>query len=389
MTKHWLINGDSREVLKKIKDNSIHLAVTSPPYFNAREYSQWKTLEDYLKDMRTVFEQVFRVLDNHRIFALNVGDVQCKLGKQPWTMRRVPLGALFTVMCQEIGFEFVDDYIWDKGEPQSYRHINGGNNYPYYIYPVNVYEHILIFHKHVRDMTRIPCPVCGTTEVQNNSQSEINVQSWECNNEECNHRSPVNRGKRYSARSIMMDLGKTEENEIEKSLIQKFRRDIVEFSPVIKWHNGNNIHGHTAPFPEDIPEMAINFYTYKGDTVLDPFAGSFTTTLSAIKLGRNSVGVDLSKEYVDLGIKRIKDQNSQQTFLEEDYELNVSEEKDILKTDLIVIPKSKIWSQEVYIKKSVEKNNGEMLVVRETIEEYSHSTNRKLNKKKKQSKKKK
>lgn len=106
MTKHWLINDDSRKSLNKFKDNSIHLVVTSPPYFNAREYSQWETLDEYLKDMRIIFEQVFRILDNHRIFVLNVGDVQCRLGKQPWTIRRVPLEALFTVMCQEIGFEF-------------------------------------------------------------------------------------------------------------------------------------------------------------------------------------------------------------------------------------------------------------------------------------------
>lgn len=355
MTKHWLINGDSKEVLKKIKDNSIHLAVTSPPYFNAREYSQWETLDDYLKDMRIVFEQVFRILDNHRIFVLNVGDIQCRLGKQPWTMRRVPLGALFTVMCQEIGFEFVDDYIWDKGEPQSYRHITGGNDYPFYIYPVNVYEHILVFHKHEKDMTRMPCPVCGTTEVQNNSQSEINVQSWECNNEDCGHRSPGNRGKRYSARSIMMDLGKTDENEVEKLLLQKFRRDIVAFSPVIKMHNGNNIHGHTAPFPEDIPEMAINFYTYKGDTVLDPFAGSFTTTISASKLGRNSVGVELSKEYLELGQKRIKESHFQKSIMSEDFDLILLNEKELAKMDSIKIPKSKIWNKEGYIKQAKEK----------------------------------
>jgi DNA modification methylase len=351
VTKHWLIEGDSKKVLKKIADNSIHLAVTSPPYFNAREYSQWPTLEEYLKDMKKVFSEVFRILDNHRVFVLNVGDVQCRLGRQPWTMRRVPLGALFTTMCQEIGFEFVDDYIWDKGEPQSYRHINGGNVYPFYQYPVNVYEHILIFHKHVQDLTRLPCPVCGTSHVQNNSQSEIGVQSWECNNENCAHRSPGNRGKRYSARSIMMDRGKTEENKIEKELISKWRRDIVKFSPVIKWFGGKNIHGHSAPFPEDIPEMAVKFFTYKGDTVLDPFAGSFTTSLVAIKSGRNSIGVDISKEFIELGKKRLG-VNSKQMTLGKKPEFVILSNKELEKINKLEIPKSKIWNKEGYIKEA-------------------------------------
>ncbi len=167
-----IIWGDSKEVLKEFPDNSIHLIVTSPPYFNAREYSQWPDLESYFRDMKEIFQECFRVLDNHRVFVLNVGDVNCKLGRQSWSKRRVPLGAHFTVMFEEIGFEYVDDYIWNKGEPQSYRHKNH-NNYPFYQYPVNCYEHILIFHKHVLDKTRIPCPLCGSLKVQDNSQTEM------------------------------------------------------------------------------------------------------------------------------------------------------------------------------------------------------------------------
>jgi len=302
-----IICGDCLEIMPHIPDKSVDLVVTSPPYFNAREYSQWETLASYLSDMRELFEEVFRVLDNHHIFVLNVGDIQCRVGKQPGTMRRVPLGALFTAMCEEIGFEFVDDYIWDKGEPQSFRHITGGNPYPFYIYPVNVYEHILVFHKHVRDMARVPCPVCFTHQVQNNGQSEHNVQSWECNNDACDHRSSTNRGKRFSARSIMMDAGKTEDNLIERHLLQKWRRDIVRFSPVIKWIKGENVAGHPAPFPEDIPEMAISFYSRKGDTILDPFSGSGTTCLVARKLGRHYIGIEKEPEYCALAEKRIKE----------------------------------------------------------------------------------
>ena len=346
MVNNYLIKGDSAEILKQFPENSVHLAITSPPYFNAREYSQWEKLEDYLKDMKKIFEQVFRVLDNHRTFVLNVGDVQCKLGKQPWTLRRVPLGALFTIMCQEIGFEFTDDYIWDKGEPQSYRHMNGITKFPFYQYPINSYEHILIFHKHILDKTRLPCPACGSSHVQNNSQSEINVQSWECNNKKCLERSKGNRGKRFSARSIMMQEGQKEENVIEESLRKKWRKDIAHFTPVIKIIGDKNIVGHTAPFPEDIPEMAIKFYSYKGDTVLDPFAGSFTTSLVAMKNNRHSIGIDIMPEYIKLGEKRLKDYTRQRK-LDDDtqHEIIVLDKKNINKINL---EKSKVFHKETY-----------------------------------------
>ena len=352
MSTHWLIEGDSKKVLKKIRDNSTHLVVTSPPYFNARNYSQWSTFIQYLSDMREVFNEIFRILDNHRVFVLNVGDVQCRLGKQSWTNRRLPLGALFILICIELGFEYVDDYIWDKGEPQSYRHMNGGNNYPFYQYPINCYEHILVFHKHVRDMTRIPCPICGTTKVQNNSQTETGVQSWECNNENCDHRSPGNRGKRYSTRSIMMNKGKTPENSIIESFLRRWRRDIVQFSPVIKCFNGQNKHGHEAPFPEDIPEMAIRFFSFKGDTVVDPFAGSFTTSLVALNAQRNSIGIDINKEFIELGKKRLGVNNRQVASSEDVPKFVVLNEIQLNNIDFLNIPRSKIWDKQKYLQES-------------------------------------
>ncbi len=292
-----MIWGDSEHVLKHLRDESIDLMVTSPPYFNAREYSTWETLDDYLSNMQRIFKECYRVLGNHRIFVLNVGDVNCQLGKQPWTKRRVPLSGLFTIMFQKIGFEYVDDLIWDKGEPQSYRHQNGKRPYPMYQYPVNCYEHILIFHKHRRDLTRLSCPVCGSEHVQNNSQSEIGVQSWECNNLKCTQRSAGNRGKRFSARSVMMQKGQRKRSAIPEEFIKKWRRDIVKFSPVIKFgRSGKNRVGHTAPFPEEIPELAVRYYSYVGDKVMDPFSGSFTSAIVAKKLNRVGIGIDINKK---------------------------------------------------------------------------------------------
>ena len=300
--------GDCLESLKQLPAESIQLMVTSPPYYNAREYSHWDDLNKYLDEMRRIVEQCYRVLDNHHVFAFNVGDIfdnDNLVVKSVWGKRRLPLGAYFIQLFEECGFTFVDDFIWDKGEVQSERHKNEAKPFPFYQYPANCYEHILIFHKHRLDKTRYPCPVCGSLKVNGNTQSEIGLQSWECKNDACFERSKSNRGKRFSLKTnLAQDKVLREQNKIPKELIKKWRRDPVRFSPVIKFNSkGENKLGHTAPFPEDIPEMAVHFFTYEGDIVLDPFAGSFTTAIVANRLGRIGVGCELRQDLFERAIK--------------------------------------------------------------------------------------
>jgi DNA modification methylase len=311
-----LIWGDCYQVLKRMKSESVHLMVTSPPYYNAREYSQWENLNEYLMDMKEILTECYRVLDNHRVFVFNVGDVYDNdrlTTKSVWGKRRIPLGAYFIKLFEEIGFTFVDDFIWDKGEVQTQRHKHTNKPYPFYHYPVNCYEHILIFHKHRLDETRYPCPVCGCLKVNDNSQTEIGIQSWECDNENCFVRSKSNRGKRFSLKTNIIQRHQTKECEIPENLIKKWRRDIVAFPPVIKINSkGENILGHTAPFPEDIPEMAVLFYSYPGEIVLDPFAGSFTTAIVAAKYNRIGVGIEINKDlFRESVIRRLKKEISQ------------------------------------------------------------------------------
>jgi len=306
-----IIWGDCLNVLKGMKSESIHVMVTSPPYYNAREYSQWENLNEYLKNMREIIKEAYRVLDNHRVFVFNVGDIfdnDNLVTKSTWGKRRLPLGAYFIKIFEEEGFMFVDDFIWDKGEVQSDRHKSGDRPYPFYQYPANCYEHILIFHKHRLDTTRYPCPVCGTLKVNGNAQSEIGLMSWECKNLECFKRSKSNRGKRFSLKTLMTQSRQSEEHEILKDMIKKWRRDIVKFSPVIKINSkGKNVLGHTAPFPEDIPEFAIEMFSYKGEKVLDPFAGSFTSVIAAKKSGRVGIGIEINKEmFRKASLKNIK-----------------------------------------------------------------------------------
>tara|TARA_Y100000310_G_scaffold254068_1_gene261097 strand:+ start:237 stop:1445 length:1209 start_codon:yes stop_codon:yes gene_type:complete len=301
--------GDVHNFLKSCPSESIHLMVTSPPYYNARDYSQWENMEEYLKDMKKIIKESWRVLDNHKVFVFNIGDIfdnDNLTTKSVWGKRRLPLGSYFIKIFEECGFTFVDDFMWDKGEVQSQRHKNGNKPYPLYQYPMNSYEHILVFHKHRLDKTRYPCPVCGSLKVSGNTQSEIGIQSWECKNNDCFERSKSNRGKRFSLKTnIVQDLSNRKENEIPRDLIKKWRKDILKFSPVIKINSkGENKLGHTAPFPEDIPEMAVQFFTYKGDIVLDPFAGSFTSAIVANRLGRIGIGCELRKDLFEDAIKK-------------------------------------------------------------------------------------
>ena len=307
-----IVWGDCLNVLKKMNSESVHLMVTSPPYYNAREYSQWKDINDYLNDMRKIIKETYRVLDNHRVWVFNVGDIfdnpKTKT-KSVWGKQRIPLGAYFIKLFEDEGFTFVDDLIWDKGEPQSERNKNKSNPYPMYQYPLNCYEHILIFHKHRLDLTRFPCPRCGTLKVNGNTQSEPGLQSWECKNDKCFERSESNRGKRFSLKTNMTQSNdKRNLGTIDDNILKKWRRDITKFSPVIKINSkGDNRIGHTAPFPEDIPEMAIKMFSYKSEVVLDPFAGSFTTPKVAAEMDRVGVGIEMGKKlFKPAIIKRLK-----------------------------------------------------------------------------------
>lgn len=307
MIKNNIIyNKDCLLGMKELDDNSIDLIVTSPPYYNARDYSSWDSLDDYIKDMKDILIESKRVLKNHRYIVWNVGDIVQNMGGAKWNNRKLPLGSYFISIMEEIGLIFIDDIIWDKGEPQSKRHL-GNPPYPFYQYPVNVYEHILIFRKSDIDKTRIPCPDCNEIITVSNSQSSIGVQSWECKNPKCKSKSKSGRGKRFSERSIMMNNAKTDENIIEKEMIEYWRRDIVKINPVIKINsNGENILNHTAPFPIEIPDMAINYYTNVGDIVLDPFIGSGTTAISAINNNRNYIGYEYNESFYNSTIKRLK-----------------------------------------------------------------------------------
>lgn len=246
MTTHRVIIGSS-ESMKELDNESIQLVVTSPPYFNAPyDYKDlFSTYESYLELLRKVSAELYRVLSQGRIVALNIDDMLVD-GK------KFPIVADATKIFQEAGFNYRDRIIWKK--PDGYLRISRRsgvilqNPYPMYFYPDNLLESILIFQK----------------------------------------------GK-FDYKSI--DKQVREESMIDKAEFQKNKwySTLWEITNVLP---NSKLEKNIAAFPEELPYRIIKLFSYKGETILDPFLGSGTTMKIARKLGRSSVGFEVNKELI-------------------------------------------------------------------------------------------
>lgn len=255
--KATLIEGDCYKVLLNLPNNSITSAVTSPPYYNAREYSQWSNLYLYLIDMYSIIRETFRVMKEGGVFLYNIGDIsdnENTIVKSTMGEKRILLGSYIIQLFKEAGFELLDNILWNKGEPQSNRQKNDGKFSPYYQRPLNVYEHMFIFKKPGADLI-----------ISKNISNDL----------------PIN-----------------------------WNENIVHFSPVIKINSkGENLSGHTAPFPKDIPDFVSRVFTQnENDIVLDIFSGTLTTVISAYKNNRIGLGIELCDKYIELSTKRARNE---------------------------------------------------------------------------------
>lgn len=248
----YVFQGDSFEILHGIPGHSAAAAVTSPPYFNSREYSQWKNMYLYYFDMYNIIKNTLPVLDEAGIFLYNIGDVngnEMTIAKSNMGIKRLLLGAYSIIVFEKAGYELVENYIWNKGEPQSKRATNDGNFTPHYQKPVNCYEHMFIFKR---------------------------------------------RGDRLRANVDKVPEG--------------WENYVVDFMPVFKINSkGENTVGHTAPFPEDIPNFVSCVFGKPGKFILDPFLGSGTSIVSAVRNGYVGVGIESSREYAELAKRRFEE----------------------------------------------------------------------------------
>ena len=244
-----IIFGDSQN-MSELPDSSVHLVVTSPPYFNAPfDYpDMFENYTDFLHLMRSVAGEIRRVLDKGRIAALVVDDMLVD-GK------KYPVVADITKIFIERGFKYRDKIVWIK--PEGYIRISRRSGvllqhpYPMYYYPDNLQESILIFQNGDFDYKSIPDIVREKSKVS-----------------------------------------------IEKYQKEKWYLNVWNITNVLP--NNNRLEKGIAAFPDEIAYRLISLFSYKGETVLDPFLGSGTTIKVAVEQGRNAVGYEIDVELIDI-----------------------------------------------------------------------------------------
>lgn len=247
-THHKLIIGNCMS-MKEISDEEVHLVVTSPPYFNAPfDYEGlFKNYDQYLGVLRKVAKESFRVLQNGRIFVLNIDDMLINGDKYP-------IVADATRIFLDAGFRYRDRIIWKK--PDGYLRISRRsgvmlqNPYPMYFYPDNLLESIIIFQKGKFDYKSIPKKVREASKI---------------------------------------DLKEFQDNKWFMTLW-----DMVNVLP------GSPMEKGIAAFPDKLAYRCIKLFSYVDETVLDPFCGSGTTMKVARDLGRNSIGIEIKKSLLPI-----------------------------------------------------------------------------------------
>lgn len=251
VTKHQLIVGSCRSI-PEVPDDSVHLMVTSPPYFNAPfDYpDKYQNYEQFLSLIRGFAEETFRVLKPGRIAVVNVDDMLVKGEKYP-------IVSDTTNIFNQAGFRYRDRIIWKK--PDGYLRISRRSGvllqhpYPMYFYPDNLLESILIFQK-------------GKFDYKSVSQE--------------------------SKKASKIDINEFQQNGWYKTLWS-----MTNVLP------GSKLEKDIAAFPEELPYRIVSLFSFRGETVLDPFVGSGTTMKVCRNLGRHSVGIEVEAKLVGI-IKR-------------------------------------------------------------------------------------
>lgn len=239
--------------MNELEDQSVQLIVTSPPYYNAPfDYDGlFKTYDSYLNMLNEFSKEAYRVLEDGRIFVLNIDDMLVDGVKYP-------IVADATKIMQNAGFRYRDRIIWKK--PDGYLRISKRsgvllqNPYPMYFYPDNLLESIIIFQK-------------GKFDYKKKSKSQ--------------------------RQDSLIDIKEFNEN--------KWNRTLWEFTNVLP---GSKLEKNVAAFPGELPYRVIKLFSYVGETVLDPFLGSGTTMKVADQLKRNCVGYEILKDLKDVIVKK-------------------------------------------------------------------------------------
>lgn len=256
--RNTIAQGDSEKLLSELPKNSVELIFTSPPYYNAKpEYSEYVDYEDYLNKMRKIIRACERVLVEGRFFVLNISPVLIRRENRSKASKRLAVPFDFHRLFIEEGFEFIDDIIWQKPEGAGWatgrgRRFSADRN-PLQYKPVPVTEYVLVYRK-----------------------KSDKLIDWFIRNH------PSQKSVRDSKIPDGYDV-----------------TNIWKLSP-------SHSKDHPAIFPLKLAEKVINYYSFKGDVVMDPFAGLGTVGEASIKTGRRFVLLDNDKGYVNIIRQRME-----------------------------------------------------------------------------------
>lgn len=259
VTDHELILGDARDA-SALEENSVHLVVTSPPYWTLKRYNEHDEqmghiadYDEFIAGLDRVWENCYRALVPGGRLVINVGDVCLSRRKNNGRHTVVPLHATIQERCKSMGFDNLAPIIWHKIANANYE-VSGGAGFlgkPYEPNAVikNDIEFVL--------MQRKPGGYRSPTKLTRllSMISAENYQLW--------------------FRQIWTDL------------------------------RGASHPKHPAPYPIEFAERLVRMFSFVGDTVLDPFMGTGTTNLAAARWGRNSVGIELDPKYFDIARNRL------------------------------------------------------------------------------------
>jgi modification methylase len=247
-TFHKIITGDSRQ-MNFLPDKSVHLVITSPPYWQLKDYGPDEQIgfnesyESYINNLNLVWKECHRVLHPGCRLCINIGD-QFARSVYYGRYKVIPIRTEIIKFCETVGFDYMGAIIWQKVTTTN---TTGGatimGSFPY---PRNGilkldYEFILIFKK----------------------------------------------------------LGNPPKPTTEQKKLSAMTKD--EWNAYFSGHwsfAGVKQNGHLAMFPEELPTRLIKMFSFAGDTILDPFLGSGTTSLAARNLNRNSLGYEINSEFI-------------------------------------------------------------------------------------------
>ena len=253
---------NNSQKMDNLEDNSVHLVITSPPYFNAKMYSK-ETIEndlgnihnidDWFIEIGKVWKEVFRVLQPGRKFFLNIMNLPIRIDN---SFRSLNLVGKNIDLCEDIGFVFKRDIVWHK--TNGVRAHFGTYPYPGGILINNMHEFILEFQK---------------PDIKNNNKYKHLTKEMK------------------------------ENSKIDKDFWLSIKNSDVW---LIKPENSGDGRTHIAPFPYQLPYKLIKAYSYVSEIVLDPFCGSGTTLFAAKDLGRNGIGYEINPSFIDIIIEQFE-----------------------------------------------------------------------------------